>query len=186
MDGQHLLLAFALLMMLVGARMLKHRAVQGDPGAHCSRKNALKVIAFGGLTGIFSGFFGIGGGFLIVPGLMASTGMPILFAVGSSLVAVTAFGLTTAVNYALSGFVDWMLAAAFIAGGVVGDMTGAVVASRLAARKDALNIMFALMIFTVAGYSIEVSHRLPRPDVCNLERLEVGGTRPNWSPMRRP
>jgi hypothetical protein len=36
-----------------------------------------------------------GGGFLIVPGLIGSTGMPILNAVGTSLIAVTAFGLTT-------------------------------------------------------------------------------------------
>lgn len=154
MDGQHLLLAFAFLMLLVGALMLKGRAVQGDPGAHCSRENAHKVIAFGGLTGVLSGFFGIGGGFLIVPGLMASTGMPILFAVGSSLVAVTAFGLTTAANYAVSGLIDWTLAGVFIVGGVVGGTIGAAVATRLAARKGALNTMFAFMIFIVAGYMI--------------------------------
>lgn len=153
-DGQHLLLAFAFVMVLVGVLMLKGRAVQGDPGARCSRENAPKVIAFGGLTGIFSGFFGIGGGFLIVPGLMASTGMPILFAVGSSLVAVTAFGLTTAANYAVSGLVDWPLAGAFVAAGIVGGMIGAALAGRLAARKGALNTMFAFMIFVVAGYMI--------------------------------
>lgn len=61
-------------------------------------------------TGVFSGFFGIGGGFLIVPGLMASTDMVMINAIGSSLVAVTAFGLTTAANYAFSGLVDWLLA----------------------------------------------------------------------------
>ena len=43
-------------------------------------------------TGAFSGFFGIGGGVLIVPGLVASTGMPLINAIGSSLVAVTALG----------------------------------------------------------------------------------------------
>ena len=80
------------------------------------------MIGYGAATGLFSGFFGIGGGFLIVPGLMASTGMPMRNAVGSSLVAVTAFGLTAALNYALSGLVDWGLAAAFIAGGVIGGL----------------------------------------------------------------
>jgi uncharacterized membrane protein YfcA len=49
-------------------------------------------------TGCLSGFFGIGGGFLIVPGLMLATGMAILNAIGSSLVEVTAFGVTTAAN----------------------------------------------------------------------------------------
>ncbi|MFK0278550.1 sulfite exporter TauE/SafE family protein [Ensifer sp. NPDC090286] len=153
-EGQHLLALFALLMIGVGGLMLKRREAQGDPGARCSRENAPKVIAFGGLTGMFSGFFGIGGGFLIVPGLMASTGMPILFAVGSSLVAVSAFGLTTALSYAASGYVDWTLAAAFISGGVVGGVMGTAAASRLAVYKGVLNTLFALMIFIVAVYML--------------------------------
>ena len=53
-----------------------------------------------------------------MPGLVGSTNMPILNAVGTSLVAVTAFGLTTSFNYALSGMVDWNLAFVFIAGGI--------------------------------------------------------------------
>ena len=48
----------------------------------------------------------IGGGFLIVPSLVASTKMPMINAVGTSLVAVAAVGLTTALNYAFSGFID--------------------------------------------------------------------------------
>lgn len=153
-DGQHLLILFALLMLVVGALMFKGRGAEGDPGAQCSRENALKVVTFGGLTGIFSGFFGIGGGFLIVPGLIASTGMPILFAIGSSLVAVTAFGLTTALNYAFSGLVDWALAAVFIGGGVIGGLIGGFAARKLAAQKGALNTFFALLIFVVAGYML--------------------------------
>jgi len=85
-----------------------------------------------------------------VPALIAVTGMPILYAVGSSLVAVTAFGLTTAANYALSGFVDWPLAALFIAGGVLGGLLGARSASSLAGRKGALNAVFAALIFSLA------------------------------------
>lgn len=112
------------------------------------------MIGYGAATGLFSGFFGIGGGFLIVPGLMASTGMPMRNAVGSSLVAVTAFGLTAALNYALSGLVDWGLAAAFIAGGVIGGLVGAALSRRLSAHKGALNTIFALLIFAVAAYML--------------------------------
>ena len=89
-DGQKLLFLFALLMIVVGALMLKTRGDPGDPDVQCRRENAPKVLGIGGATGLFSGFFGIGGGFLIVPGLMASTGMPMRNAVGSSLVAVAA------------------------------------------------------------------------------------------------
>lgn len=153
-DGQNLLFLFALLMLVIGILMLRKRDADGDPGAQCSRENVHKVAGFGGLTGVFSGFFGIGGGFLIVPGLIASTGMPIIFAIGSSLVAVTAFGLTTALNYALSGYVDWLLAAIFIAGGVVGGLLGANLAKHLSARKGVLNSLFAALIFAVAAYMI--------------------------------
>jgi uncharacterized membrane protein YfcA len=46
-------------------------------------------------------------------------------AVGSSLVSVTAFGLTTAGNYAWSGLVDWPLAGLVVAGVVLGGLLGA-------------------------------------------------------------
>lgn len=154
LDGQKLLFLFALLMVFVGVRMLKGRLKEGTPGAHCDRENAPKVLAAGGATGLFSGFFGIGGGFLIVPGLIASTGMPILNAIGTSLVAVTAFGLTTAANYAFSGLVDWPLAAVFIVGGVEGSILGSMAAHRLNTRKGTLNTGFALLVFAVAGYML--------------------------------
>lgn len=152
LDGQKLLFLFALLMMLVGAMMLWKRNAPSNPAAVCTFENAPKTIGFGAATGAFSGFFGIGGGFLIVPGLIASTGMPILAAVGSSLVAVTAFGVTTAANYAWSGWVDWPLAAVFVAGGALGGVGGALVAGRMAPRRGVLNTAFAAMIFAVAIY----------------------------------
>ncbi|MGE3332388.1 MAG: sulfite exporter TauE/SafE family protein [Rhodospirillaceae bacterium] len=153
-DGQKLLFLFALVMIVVGVMMLRRRASEGDPAAECNRQNAPKVAAFGAFTGAFSGFFGIGGGFLIVPGLMASTGMPMINAVGSSLVAVFAFGLATAVNYALSGLVDWILAFVFIAGGLFGGYAGAIIAKRLSATRGRLTTIFAVLIFVVAGYML--------------------------------
>jgi uncharacterized membrane protein YfcA len=153
-DGQRLLMMFALLMFVVGASMLRRRKSAGDEGVHLSRENLPKLLALGFLAGLLAGFFGIGGGFLIVPGLMLATGMPILNAIGSSLVAVSAFGLTTAANYAWSGLVDWRLAAIFLAGGVVGGFAGAALARRLAGKRGALNVIFALVIFAVATYML--------------------------------
>ena len=134
--------------------MLRGRGCGGNPGAECNRTNAPKVLGFGLGTGAFSGFFGIGGGFLIVTGLVASTGMPMLNAIGSSLVAVAAFGLTTAINYAASGLVDWWLAAAFIAGGAAGGMIGARLANRLSGTQGRLSTIFAILIFVVAAYML--------------------------------
>lgn len=153
-DGTHLLFLFALVMVAVGIVMLRGRKAEGVPGAQCNRENAPKVLGFGLVTGIFSGFFGIGGGFLIVPGLIGATRMPMLNAVGTSLVAVAAFGLTTAFNYAWSGMVDWPLAGVFIAGGIAGGLVGLAAARRLSESRGALTTVFAILIFVVAAYML--------------------------------
>jgi uncharacterized membrane protein YfcA len=153
-DGRRLLVMFALLMFVVGVAMLRRRKSAGDESVELSRQNLPKLLPVGFFTGLLSGFFGIGGGFLIVPGLMLATGMPILNAIGSSLVAVAAFGFTSAANYALSGFVDWQLAAIFLAGGIAGGLLGAALAKRLADRRGALNVAFAVVIFCVATYML--------------------------------
>lgn len=153
-DGQSLLALFALLMMVVSVLMLLGRRGEEMPAVHLDRENFPKLLGLGLATGALAGFFGIGGGFLVVPALILATRMPILYAVGSSLLAVTAFGLTTAVNYAASGFIDWPLAALFIAGGVLGGLVGGRSAKALAGRKGALNTVLAVLIFSVAIYML--------------------------------
>ena len=153
-DGQKLLFLFAIVMVVVGVLMLRNRRREGDPSVVLGRENAPKLIGYGAGTGLFSGFFGIGGGFLIVPGLVAATGMPMINAIGSSLVAVTAFGLTTAANYAFSGLVDWALAGVFIVGGVAGGFLGARLAKHLSGTQGRLTTVFAGLIFVVAAYML--------------------------------
>jgi hypothetical protein len=152
--GDHLLFLFALLMIAVAVAMLRPKAQGGDPAVRINPMIALRLVVIGLLTGAISGFFGIGGGFLIVPGIMLGSGMPILNAVGSSLFSVGAFGLTTAANYALSGLVNWLLAAEFIVGGIVGGFIGIQLSRRLAKHKRALNFVFATIIIAVAIYML--------------------------------
>ena len=154
LDGQRLLALFALLMLLIAALMLKTRSRVGLPDPKMSWDNLPAVAGLGLATGTLSGFFGIGGGFLIVPALMLATGMPIMNAVSSSLVAVTAFGLTTAASYAWSGLISWGLAALFVAGGIAGGLIGTRFARLLSARRGALNMVFAGVIIAVALYML--------------------------------
>ena len=153
-EGQRLLALFAMLMMVVGALMLRGRGHSGNAGVTLSRENLPKLLGSGLLAGALSGFFGIGGGFLIVPALMLATGMQALDAIGSSLVSVAAFGMTTAGNYAWSSLVDWPLAGLFIAGGLAGGLAGARSARLLSHHKGALTTVFALLIFAVALYML--------------------------------
>ncbi len=153
-DGQKLLALFGLLMLVIAMLMLKTRARIGLPDVKMSWSNTPAIAGLGLATGTLSGFFGIGGGFLIVPALMLATGMSIMNAVSSSLVAVTAFGLTTAASYAWSGLISWQLAGLFIAGGIAGGLIGTRLARHLSARRGALNIVFAAVIIAVALYML--------------------------------
>jgi uncharacterized membrane protein YfcA len=135
-------------------RQLRPRAAEGDPSVSITPAIALRLTMIGLIVGAFSGFFGIGGGFLIVPGIMLGSGMPILNAIGSSLLSVGTFGPTTAVNYAVSGLVDWTIAALFIAGGLVGGFFGMRAAVHLAANRRMLAFIFAAVIFVVAIYML--------------------------------
>jgi uncharacterized membrane protein YfcA len=154
LDGERLLALFALLMLVIAVLMLKTRSRIGLPDVQMSWANTPAIVGLGLATGTLSGFFGIGGGFLIVPALMLATGMPIMNAVSSSLVAVTAFGLTTAASYAYSGMISWGLAGLFIVGGIVGGLIGTRSARLLSARRGALNIVFAAVIIAVALYML--------------------------------
>ncbi|WP_426662022.1 sulfite exporter TauE/SafE family protein [Rhodanobacter aciditrophus] len=152
-DGHHLLALFALLMLVVAALMLRGRH-GGVESRYPKPRLYPRLGAAGFGAGALSGFFGIGGGFLIVPGLMFASGMEIIAAIGSSLVAVGAFATTTAINYAASGLVDWRAAALFVAGGVGGGWLGARLAWRLARTRGALNRVFALAVAVVAVYML--------------------------------
>jgi uncharacterized membrane protein YfcA len=156
-DGQRLLFLFAVLMVAVGILVLR----RGDPQP--VTRGSQPVRPAGGLplaaicalgVGVLAGFFGIGGGFLVVPGLIFSTGMPMLYAIGSSLLAVGALGTTTALSYATSGLVDWRVAAEYIVGGLAGGYLGMRLAGHLGHRKATLNRIFAGLIFLVAAYML--------------------------------
>jgi uncharacterized protein len=153
-DGQKLIFLFALAMIAVGVAMLRSRSATGLGDIRVTPAIAIRLVGTGLAVGMISGFFGIGGGFLIVPGIMLCTGMPILDAIGSSLLSVGAFGLTTAVNYALSGLVNWPIALLFIVGGIGGGILGMRSAIRLAKNRRRLTQIFAGVIFGVALYML--------------------------------
>ena len=156
LDGQNLLMLFGILMIAIGALMLKRRAGGGDPAVRLTATSARRLIPMlvgtGFAVGLLAGFFGIGGGFLIVPGLMLATGMPLIAAIGTSLVAVVAFGASTAISYAMSGLVDWRLAALFIAGGLLGGLAGIATGKLIGSRDRILRSAFAGIVILAGGY----------------------------------
>ena len=156
MDGQRLMALFGMLMIGVGVSMLRKRRKADAPDVRLTRESAAvllpRLVPIGLGVGLAAGFFGIGGGFLIVPGLILATAMPLVYAIGTSLVVVSALGLTTATSYALSGLVDWGVTALLIAGGIAGSVAGIRLGRALANRKGALEKGFAAVVIAVGGY----------------------------------
>jgi uncharacterized membrane protein YfcA len=156
MDGGRLLTLFGLVMILVGALMLRPKPTASAPSPWLSRETAPlflpRLAVLGAGVGLLSGFFGIGGGFLIVPGLMLAVRMDLKEATSASLIAVSAFALASASSYAWSGLVDWPVAGLLIAGGAAGAFLGTRLNTLLAGRKRLLTAVFAWIVVCAGLY----------------------------------
>jgi uncharacterized membrane protein YfcA len=102
--------------------------------------------------GVVTGFFGVGGGFLIVPALTLGLGLPMRLAVGTSLAVIAANSLAGVAGYLGGGTVDWPLTLLVSAGAVVGALVG----SRLAhaAPERQLRQGFAGLVAIIAIYLV--------------------------------
>lgn len=119
-------------------------------------KKFYRLLIVGFIVGIGAGYFGIGGGFIIVPALMHTIpGLTIIDAVGTSLISVSTFGFLTATRYSLNGEINWFIALLFIAGGVLGGFYGTRMSSKIS--KERLQKIFAIVLFVVAVYMILMS-----------------------------
>ncbi len=149
--GKKLLFIFAILMIAIAIYMLKRKCVDAAESPR-GKESLWKLLSIGFLVGFASGYFGIGGGFLIVPGLIYSGALNIIQAVGTSLVSVGIFGLVTATRYAFAGDVDIIISVLYVIGGIAGGWLGTSIASRFSKRT--LTKIFAVIIILVAFYMI--------------------------------
>jgi uncharacterized membrane protein YfcA len=105
------------------------------------------LVAIGAAAGLYSGFLGLGGGFVIVPALMRWCGMPVKRAIGTSLLTIAVLAIPGTLAHWYLGNIDWALAA-WLALGVV---PGAVIGARLTERASdrAVRFAFAVMLGVV-------------------------------------
>jgi uncharacterized membrane protein YfcA len=108
------------------------------------RPTLTRLVAVGLLTGVYSGFFGLGGGFVLVPLLTRWLHFPIKRAIATSLVAVCVLAVPGTIAHSILGNIDWAIAAVL----AVGVVPGAIVGARLTlgARDQQVRIAFALML----------------------------------------
>lgn len=156
MEANLLTLIFSGLMLVVAFFMLR----KGRQNVDCHSNTAtmpikhltLRLSSSGFGAGGIAGFFGVGGGFVIVPGLMLAARMTTAEAIGTSLLGVGCFGLATALSYASAGLVDWPLAVEFIISGIVGGWIGVALMQRINKKAGVLETIFATALIFIAIY----------------------------------
>lgn len=113
----------------------------------------LGLVCAGALTGVLSGLFGVGGGFLVVPALIFATGMSIHRAVATSLLVITLVSASGSISYAISHpGTPWGAVGLFVAGGILGLEAGGRIAKGLSARQ--LQRGFAVTIVAVSIFIV--------------------------------
>jgi uncharacterized membrane protein YfcA len=167
-----LLAGFSVLMLVVAAAMTRRRRAQarfaaaGAPvvvtdvppilrlrptvGCECARAAAVLLTA--SAVGLLTGFFGVGGGFAVVPALVLALGMSMPVAVGTSLLVIAINSLTALLFRAGQGVtLDWWVIGGFTLSGVAGSLLGSRVVSRVSPGH--LNLAFTVLLVVVALYT---------------------------------
>jgi uncharacterized membrane protein YfcA len=114
---------------------------------HDTPRRPAALIVIGVVAGLYSGFFGLGGGVLLVPMLSRWLSFPIKRAIGTSLVAVMLLAIPSTIAHALLGNVDWAIALGLVIGVVPGALIGAHLTQR--ARDRSIRIAFAILLLSV-------------------------------------
>jgi uncharacterized membrane protein YfcA len=166
-DPDALLLAFSGLMLVAAGAMARRlRRTPRRPvelqslsaavgivvtSVHIDPRTVVRVLLSGSAVGLLTGFFGVGGGFVIVPALVLALGFSMPEAVGTSLLVI-AVNSTVALSARLQvGSVEWGTVVPFTVASVIGVAAG----SRLAATRDpsSLQRWFVVLLVAVALYT---------------------------------
>ena len=105
------------------------------------------LVWIGALTGLYAGFLGLGGGFVLVPLLTRWRRFGMKRAIATSLVAITILSVPGTITHALLGHIDWRIAAALTVGVVPGALLGARIT--IGAKERTVRLAFAALLVVV-------------------------------------
>ena len=178
-DADVLLLAFSILMLIAAYAMWRRLQKQSSttpaaptvrsagaaaatpeqlsadsPGTapiHLDLATAVKVVVAGSFIGLLTGFFGVGGGFVIVPALVLALGFSMPDAVGTSLIVIAVNSTVALATRLPSGTVEWGTVIPF----TIASLIGVFVGSRLASTRDPsfLQRWFVILLVVIAVYT---------------------------------
>ncbi len=161
-DADVLLLAFAGLMLVTAAAMVRrvlhppaaparstsHRVAADRRSRSCS--TGLKIVVAATVVGALSGFFGVGGGFVVVPALVLVFGFGMEQAIGTSLLVIainSAFSLASRLPELPRLPLDIVLP--FTAAAIAGSLLGAAIAAHVPGRKLAIGFVALLLVLAI-------------------------------------
>lgn len=127
--------------------------------------NGLYIVLLGGLTGILSGLFGVGGGFLTTP-LLIFYGIPPTVAAASAATQVTGASVSGVIAHSRRKGVDYRMGTVMVAGGVVGALIGAALFRALQAIGQidvVINILYVLMLGAIGSLMMREALSAIRP-----------------------
>jgi uncharacterized membrane protein YfcA len=139
---------FATLAVIAAALMLGLRNRTPEPTDGPPAFDRRIAIAIGAVVGVLAGFIGAGGAFFLAPVLLYGLGIPMRYVVGSSVGIVAVSSGAGLLGKAVTGQVDWLLAAALVIGALPGGRVGAIVSRRTSPYR--LGIVLGVVILVVA------------------------------------
>ncbi len=156
--GPVLLLVFAILMIYIGYLMTRKKSMDDKRLSGDISINYPRILILGFFTGLASGFFGIGGGFLLVPALFLGAHLKMKEAIATSLFIIFLFGMFGLASYLIQGReINLLISGIFVVGGSLGGVIGAYYAKRI--DQAILRRIFSLFIILI-GLSIFIENLL--------------------------
>jgi uncharacterized membrane protein YfcA len=122
------------------------------PGGTAAVRRGLKIAAAATGAGPLTGFFGVGGGFVIVPALVLALGFEMPVAVGTSLLVIAINSAALTARLGSDVHLAWPLLGVFAVAALAGALAGNRVASRVDASRP--TSAFTILLIAVAAYSL--------------------------------
>lgn len=148
-SSEALMVMTALLFIILSIVILKQKIVESKPKKFKLFEAAWRAFLIGSVAGLISGFFGIGGGAILVPLLVVVAKLPMKVAIPTSLLAIAIYAIPGSLTHYALGNIQVDVLAFVLVGSVVGAYVGA--GWMMKFKESTLRKMFAAFLLLMAA-----------------------------------